>query len=75
MPDNRVGKYRGQSTVWDGGDTGYATFLMLLPQKKTAVVLMSNCDWLGAVRAQMANAVLDVSLDLKPAPIAVPTEQ
>jgi hypothetical protein len=48
---------------------------MLLPQKKTAVVLMSNCDWLGAARAQMANAALDVSLDLKPEHIAVPTEQ
>jgi len=70
-----VGKYRGQSTVWHGGDTGYATFLMLLPQKKTAVVLMSNCDWLGAARAQIANPALDVSLDLKPEPIAVPTEQ
>lgn len=70
-----LGKYRGQNTVWHGGgDTGYSTLLILLPQKKTALVLMSNCDWLGAARAQIANAALDVSLGLKPEPIAVPTE-
>ena len=67
-----LGEYRGQATVsHGGGDTGYATFLMLLPEKKMAVVLMANCDWLGDARAQIAHAALDVALGLKPEPIAI----
>jgi CubicO group peptidase (beta-lactamase class C family) len=67
-----LGEYRGQATVsHGGGDPGYATFLVLLPEKKIAVVLMANCDWLGKGRGQIANAALDVALGLKPQPIAV----
>ena len=67
-----LGEYRGQATVsHGGGDTGYATFLMLLPEKKMAVVLMANCDWLGDARAQIAHAALDVALGLKPEPIVI----
>ena len=67
-----LGEYRGQATVsHGGGDTGYATFLVLLPERKIAVVLMANCDWLGKGRGQIAHAALDVALGLKPQPIAV----
>jgi CubicO group peptidase (beta-lactamase class C family) len=67
-----LGEYRGQATVsHGGGDTGYATFLMLLPEKKMAVVLMANCDWLGNGRSQITDAALDVALGLKPQPIAI----
>jgi CubicO group peptidase (beta-lactamase class C family) len=67
-----LGEYRGQATVsHGGGDTGYATFLVLLPEKKIGVVLMANCDWLGKGRGQIADAALDVALGLKPQPIAV----
>jgi len=67
-----LGEYRGQATVsHGGGDIGYATFLMLLPEKEMAVVLMANCDWLGDARAQIAHAALDVALGLKPEPIVV----
>ena len=66
------GEYRGQATVsHGGGDTGYATFLVLLPEKKIAVVFMANCDWAGKGRGQIAHAALDVALGLKPQPIAV----
>jgi CubicO group peptidase (beta-lactamase class C family) len=66
------GEYRGTATVsHSGSDTGYATFLVLLPEKKIAVVLMANCDWLGKGRGQIAHAALDVALGLKPQPIAV----
>jgi hypothetical protein len=44
---------------------------MLLPEKKMAVVLMANCDWLGDARAQIAHAALDVALGLKPEPIVI----
>ena len=67
-----LGEYRGLATVsHGGGDPGYATFLVLLPEKKIAVVLMANCDWLSKGRGQIANAALDVALGLKPQPIAV----
>jgi CubicO group peptidase (beta-lactamase class C family) len=67
-----LGEYRGHATVsHGGGDTGYATFLVLIPEKRVAVVLMANCDWLGDGRAQIAHAALDVALGLKPQPIAV----
>jgi CubicO group peptidase (beta-lactamase class C family) len=69
-------QYRGQGTVsHGGGDTGYATFLVLLPEKKIAVVLMSNCDWLGNGRTEIAHAALDVALGLKPEPITVTPSQ
>jgi len=62
-----LGEYRGHKTVsHSGGDTGYSTYLIMLPEKKLAVVLMANCDWLGAGRAQIAHAALDVALGLKP---------
>ena len=67
-----LSEYRGQTTVsHGGGDIGYSTFLILLPEKKIAVVLMANCDWLGKGRDQIADAALDVALGLKPQPIAV----
>lgn len=67
-----LGEYRGQATVsHGGGDTGYATFLVLLLEKKIAVVFMANCDWAGKGRGQIAHAALDVALGLKPQPIAV----
>ena len=68
-----VGKYRGQTAVsHSGGDMGYATFLELIPEKKIAVVLMANCDWLGKGRIQIANAALDVALGLKAQLIKTP---
>src|SRR5262249_32951738 len=67
-----LGEYRGLATVsHGGGDPGYATFLVLLPEKKIAVVLMANCDWLSKGRGKIANAALDVALGLNPQPIAV----
>jgi len=67
-----LGEYRGQATVSHGGfDTGFATFLILLPEKKLAVALMTNSDWLGDGRNQIADAALDVALGLKPKAIAV----
>ena len=66
-----LGEYRGQATVSHGGDPGYATFLVLLPEKKIAVVFMANCDWAGKGRGQIAHAALDVALGLNPQPIAV----
>ena len=63
-----LGEYRGTLMVGhSGGDTGFATDLAMLPDKKIAVVWMMNSDWRGS-RA-LTPAALDVALGLEPQPI------
>jgi CubicO group peptidase (beta-lactamase class C family) len=50
-----------------GGDTGYATDLAMLPEKKIAVVWMMNSDWRGS--RGLTPAALDVALGREPQPI------
>jgi hypothetical protein len=65
-----VGKHRDFVTVSHaGGDTGYATDLMMIPEKQMAVVCMSNCDWVSF--DSLSLAALDVALGFKPAPLLV----
>jgi hypothetical protein len=51
-----------------GGDTGYRTNLVLLPDKRIAVVWMENADW-AANDDSLTRAALDVALGVAPAPI------
>ena len=63
-----LGEYRGTAMVGhSGGDTGYATDLAMLPEKKIAVVWMMNSDWRGS--RGLTPAALDVALGLEPQPI------
>ena len=65
-----VGKRRGFVTVsHSGGDTGFATHLMMIPEKQMAVVSMSNCDWVSF--DSLSDAALDVALGFKPEPSVV----
>ena len=60
-----LGEYRGTVMVGhSGGDTGYRTDLAMLPEKKIAVVWMSNSDWRGS--ANLTHAALDVALGRQP---------
>jgi tetratricopeptide (TPR) repeat protein len=52
----------------DGGDTGFLTALAMLPEKKIAVVWMTNAEWLSNTDA-VTHAALDVALGLEPQPI------
>jgi tetratricopeptide (TPR) repeat protein len=52
----------------EGGDTGYRTDLVLLPDKRIAVVWMENADW-AANDNSLTRAALDVALGEMPAPI------
>jgi len=62
-------EYRGDKMVsHDGGDTGFLTALAMLPEKKTAVVWMTNAEWLSNTDA-VTHAALDVALGLQPQPI------
>ncbi len=68
-----LGEYRGHALVTHaGGDTGYATDLALLPDKKVAVVWMCNCDWIA--RSPITRSALDVALGRKPGPISMKRE-
>ena len=63
-----LGEYRGTAMVGhSGGDTGYATDLAMLPEKKIAVVWMMNSDWRGS--RGLTPAALDVALGREPQPI------
>jgi hypothetical protein len=65
-----LGGYRGHALVTHtGGDTGYATDLALLPDKKVAVVWMCNCDWIS--RSPITRSALDVALGQKPGTIVM----
>ena len=64
-----LGTYRGMRTIaHEGGDTGYRTNLVLLPDKRIAVVWMENADW-AANDDSLTRAALDVALGVTPAPI------
>jgi len=63
-------KYRGHFVVnHAGGDTGFVSLLVLIPDKKIAVVMMSNYD--RASLRVINNAALDIALGLKPEPIVI----
>ena len=63
-----VGEYHGNKQVsHGGGDTGFRTGLTLLPEKKIAVVWMTNGEWIPNT-GEVTNAALDVALGLEPKP-------
>jgi CubicO group peptidase (beta-lactamase class C family) len=60
-----LGHHRGHRTVsHGGGDTGYVTDLMLMPEGRKAVVWMANVDFIG--QGPLTRAALDVLLGVKP---------
>ena len=53
----------------NGGDTGFRTALAMLPEKKVAVVWMTNGEWIPNINAHaVTHAGLDVALGLEPQP-------
>jgi CubicO group peptidase (beta-lactamase class C family) len=70
-----LGTYRGRRVVsHDGGDPGFETNLVLLPDDGMALVVLSNCN--TAPISAITNAALDVLLGSQPQapepPIVVP---
>jgi CubicO group peptidase (beta-lactamase class C family) len=60
-----LGKYREHRTIsHSGGDTGFVSNLVMIPDQSIAVVMMSNYD--RATLRPLTNAALDVALSLKP---------
>ena len=67
-----LNKYKDNAVVThSGGDTGFVSNLVLLPEKRIAVVMMSNYD--RAPLRVITNAALDVALGMKPEPLALKT--
>jgi CubicO group peptidase (beta-lactamase class C family) len=63
-----LGQHRGRRIIsHGGGDTGYLTDLVLVPEGRKAVVWMANVDFISP--ASVTRAALDVALGLKPEPI------
>ena len=66
----QLGKHRDYATVGHGGsDTGFRTDLLMIPDKRMAVVVVTNAWWLTPNR--FSRAALDVALGLKPEPLDV----
>ncbi|MEX0678767.1 MAG: serine hydrolase domain-containing protein [Pirellulales bacterium] len=60
-----LGKYRDHQKVsHSGGDVGFRSNLVLLPQQNIGVVLMTNCD--RASLGPLTDAALDVALGIEP---------
>jgi hypothetical protein len=56
-----LGEYHGHSTVsHSGGDTGFASNLVLIPDLKIAVIVMTNCDYISI--RPLTNVALDVAV-------------
>jgi CubicO group peptidase (beta-lactamase class C family) len=67
-----LNKYREHAVVTHaGGDTGFVSNLILLPEKKIAVVMMSNYD--RAALRVINNVALDIALGLTPEPVVIKT--
>ncbi len=63
-------KYKDYATVThSGGDVGFVSNLVLIPEKSVAVVMMSNYD--RAPLGSFTNAALDVALGLPLQPIVI----
>lgn len=61
-------QYRGERMVWrGGGDTGFETYLALLPDRGAAMVVLSNL--IPARVGNLGDAALDILLGHEPAPI------
>lgn len=68
-----LNKYKGFGLVThSGGDTGFVSNLVLIPEKNIAVVMMSNYD--RANLRALTVAALDVALGIKPEPIVIKTQ-
>jgi CubicO group peptidase (beta-lactamase class C family) len=67
-----LGEYKGHRTMsHSGGDTGFNSNFTMIPDKKIAVVMMSNFDNAIPAMRVITNAALDVALGLKPESVPV----
>lgn len=66
-----MGKYKGHPIIHHGGgDVGYRTYFLLLPEQSTAIVTLGNSATFRS--REVAFAVLDVLLGEKPEPPKLP---
>jgi CubicO group peptidase (beta-lactamase class C family) len=67
-----LGKHRDFATVsHSGGDVGFNSNFIMIPDKRTAVVMMSNFDRASPALRVITSAALDVALGLKPEAVSI----
>lgn len=60
-----IGEHRGEKTVsHGGGDTGFNTYLTILPERSMAVVVL--CNYIPAPVGYLSEAALDILLGFEP---------
>lgn len=63
--------YKDMNTVFhSGGDVGYRSFFVMIPERKAAAVVLSNCDF--APTGNIAIAALFMALGLEAPPVPGP---
>lgn len=66
-----LGEYRGEKSVGHGGgDIGFNTYLVILPEKSMAVVVL--CNYIPAPVGYVTNAALDILLGFEPESFSPP---
>ncbi|HEX9829896.1 MAG TPA: serine hydrolase [Bacteroidota bacterium] len=69
-----LGDHRGYKTVsHSGGDPGFSTNLVLIPDERTAVIVLSNYDRASVI--PLSDALVDIALGLEPEPLTVRKEE
>jgi CubicO group peptidase (beta-lactamase class C family) len=60
-----IGSHRGEKTIsHGGGDTGFNTYLILLPERSSAVVVL--CNYIPAPIRYLSEAAVDILLGFEP---------
>jgi len=63
-----LGEHRGEKTVsHGGGDTGFNTYLVMLPERRAAVAVL--CNLIPAPVKALAHAAVDILLGYEPVPL------
>jgi CubicO group peptidase (beta-lactamase class C family) len=58
-----LGEHAGHRTVFhSGGDTGFSSYILLVPDERLGIVLVSN--WEGTPRKILVSEILDMLLPL-----------
>ncbi|MBN2431326.1 MAG: beta-lactamase family protein [Acidobacteria bacterium] len=66
-----IGEYKGEKTIsHGGGDVGFNTMLVMLPERKTAVVVL--CNFIPAPVEMIAYAAVDILLGQEPPQLRPP---
>ena len=61
----QLSKINGNKTIEHyGGDRGFRSYLMMIPEKKIGLVLLANCDYKEDFRQEILHSIAKLMLEL-----------